>query len=97
MMRFLGASAVFALLSACAMPPEGVDDVALAKFDAAVASIGCDMSGEQDYIPVELQSGLTRQQLLDIAEYKIKIEEGVTLSDGGFRLKTGACAPVDQG
>ncbi|MGY9049357.1 hypothetical protein P775_08775 [Puniceibacterium antarcticum] len=92
MNRFLGASAIFALLSACAMPPEGVDDASLAMFDAAVASIGCDMSSEEDYIPVELQTGLNRQQVLDIAAYKIETKDGVALSNGGFRLKTGACA-----
>ncbi|SNR42595.1 hypothetical protein [Puniceibacterium sediminis] len=92
MKRFFGACATFALLSACAMPPEGVTPEHLAMFDEAVASIGCDLVSEEDFIPVELQTGMTRAQVQDVAAYKIKTEEGVTLSNGGFRLKTGACA-----
>ena len=92
MNRILGASAALALLSACAMPPDGVTEDRLAMFDTAVASIGCDLVSEEDYIPVELQTGLTRAQVRDTADYKIETEQGVALSNGGFRLTTGACA-----
>ncbi|WP_146588952.1 hypothetical protein [Puniceibacterium confluentis] len=94
MNRFLGAGTVLALLSACALPPEGVDEERLAMFDSAVASIGCDLISEADYLPVELQTGLTRSQVIEVASYKTLREEGVKLSNGGFRLKTGACADV---
>jgi hypothetical protein len=96
MTRFVGACAVFALLSACAMPPEGVSDERLAMFDSAVESIGCDLVSEEDYIPVELQTGLNREQVMDVAAYRTAREEGVKLSNGGFRLTTGTCAAGDQ-
>lgn len=82
------------LLAACAMPPEGVTPEDLVMFDEAVASIGCDLVGESDYLPVELQTGLTRQQVLETAQYKLDAEDAVRLSNGGIRLTTGACAPA---
>ncbi|KMK67063.1 hypothetical protein [Puniceibacterium sp. IMCC21224] len=81
-------------LAACALPPQGIDKERIAVFDTAVASIGCDLVSESDYIPVELQTGLTREQVQEVAAYKLQLEEGVALSNGGFRLKTGACADV---
>lgn len=92
MRRVFGACATLALLSACAMPPEGVTDARLAMFDDAVASIGCDLISEEDYIPVELQTGMTRAQVQETAAYKIEIKEGVALTNGGYRSKVGACA-----
>jgi hypothetical protein len=93
-MTFRGLLAVGAtgLLTACAMPPEGVTPEDLVMFDEAVASIGCDLVGESDYLPVELQTGLTRQQVLETAQYKLEAEDAVRLSNGGIRLTTGACA-----
>ena len=61
------ALAALTYLGACALPPEGVEAPQLAGFDAAVASIGCDLVSESDYIPVELQTGLTRAQVEDPA------------------------------
>ncbi|WP_439122894.1 hypothetical protein [Marivita sp.] len=91
--RFLTAFAGLGLLSACALPPEGVTPVDLAAFDEAVASIGCDLVDEGDYLPVELQTGLTRQQVLETAQFRLASEQAVSLSNGGIRLITGACAP----
>ncbi len=95
MIRISGACAALALLSACVLPPDGVTDEGLAMFDGAVASIGCDLVTEEDYIPVELQTGMSRREVMDVASYKTSTEEGVKLSNGGFRLRTGDCAADD--
>ena len=36
-------------------------------------------------------------KLGEMAEYMIDSRQGVLLSNGGFRLKVGACAPEDEG
>ncbi|MCC1492303.1 hypothetical protein [Cognatishimia sp. F0-27] len=77
----------------CVLPPEDVTQEDLALFDAALASIGCDLVGESDYLPVELQSGLPRAKVIEVAQYRVAREEAVMLSNGGVRLVTGACAP----
>ncbi len=87
----------FALISAgliagCVLP-EGVTDEDLISFDAAVASIGCDLVDESDYLPVELQTGMPRAKLVTVAQYKVEQKEAVPLSNGGVRLVTGVCAP----
>ena len=91
--RIIAPLAGLSLLAACAMPPEGVTPAGLVAFDEAVASIGCDLVGESDYLPVELQTGLSREQVLQTAAYRVANEEAVRLEDGGIRLITGACAP----
>ena len=80
-------------LAGCAMPPEGIGEEQLAFYDEAVASIGCDLRFESDYLPVEFQTGLTREQVIGISQYKLATEEAVALEDGGVRLVTGPCAP----
>ena len=85
-----------ALLAGCVMPPEDTTAEDLALFDAAVASIGCDLVDESDYLPVELQTGMTREKLIEVAQYKITTEEAVGLSNGGVRLVTGTCAPAAE-
>ena len=93
--RALGPLSVLAacgVLTACAMPPEGVDEQMLVNFDAAVASIGCDMVAESDFIPVELQTGLSRAQVQEVIGYKLASDQGVQLSNGGYRSKVGSCA-----
>ncbi|TCS62355.1 hypothetical protein [Primorskyibacter sedentarius] len=92
-LTILMTSAAFAL-SGCllALPPKGVSAEQIAAYDEAVASIGCDMIGESDYLPVELQTGLTREQVIQVTEYKLAREEAVTLPEGGVRLTTGVCA-----
>ncbi|SNS27112.1 hypothetical protein [Antarctobacter heliothermus] len=85
---------VAAVLVAGCILPEGVTEEDLLSFDAAVASIGCDLADESDYLPVELQTGMPREKLVTIAQYKVEQEEAVTLSNGGVRIKTGACAPT---
>ena len=79
-------------LSGCALPPEGTNSQNIAEYEAAVASIGCVMKHESDYLPVELQAGLTREQTLAITKYELAAGRAVNLPDGGVKLTTGACA-----
>lgn len=94
MTRVLGSLAGLGLLAACALPPDGVKPDDLVAFDAAVASVGCDLVGESDYLPVELQTGLTREQVVETAQFRLANEQAVALENGGVRLITGACAPA---
>lgn len=80
------------LIAGCVLP-EGVTEEDLSAFDAAVASIGCDLADESDYLPVELQTGMPREKLITVAQFKVEQKEAVALSNGGVRLVTGACAP----
>ncbi len=79
-------------LAACAMPPQGVPLDAVTSYDAAVASVGCKMRSEKDYLPVEIQTGMSRQQVLEMTAYKIANKQAVRLEDGSVQLTTGACA-----
>jgi hypothetical protein len=92
--RFVAPMAGVGLLTACAMAPEGVSQEDLAAFDEAVASIGCELVGESDYLPVELQTGLNREQVVQTAAFRVAAEQAVQLENGGVRLTTGSCAPV---
>lgn len=82
-------------LAGCVLP-EGVEEGDLAAFDSAVASIGCDLVDESDYQPVELQTGMPREKLIAIAQYKVEQKQAASLSNGGVRLLTGACTPKPQ-
>ena len=92
--RLLALMSVLGFVAACALPPQGVTQQDLANFDLAVASIGCDLIGESDYLPVELQTGLTRQQVIDTAQFRLATDAAVQLENGGVRLVTGDCAPA---
>ncbi|NDV97880.1 hypothetical protein [Salipiger sp. PrR002] len=94
MIRITAALFALALLTACTMPPKGVDDLQLAAWDEAVASIGCELSTESDYLPVELQTGLSRAQVQEIASYKVKTGVAEPNATGGVRLITGTCTPA---
>ncbi|WP_235940212.1 MULTISPECIES: hypothetical protein [unclassified Salipiger] len=94
MIRVSAALCALGLLAACAMPPKGTDEQDLMAWDDAVTSIGCELVSESDYQPVELQSGLSRTQVQEIAAYKVKTEEAVPSETGGVRLVTGSCAPA---
>ncbi len=87
-----GALAAMGLVAGCAMPPEGTGEQDVAKFQVAVASIGCVLRTEADYLPVELQTGLSREQSTQMAAYMVTTERAVRLEDGGIRMTTGACA-----
>ena len=92
MSRTLAGLSALAVLAACAMPPQGVGPQDLKNFDEAVASVGCTLVTEADYLPVELQTGLTLEQLQEIAAFKVAAKEAVKLENGGIKLITGACA-----
>ena len=92
--RLLALFTALGFVAACALPPQGVTQQDLANFDLAVASIGCDLIGESDYLPVELQTGLTRQQVIDTAQFRLATDAAVQLENGGVRLVTGDCAPA---
>lgn len=80
-----------ALLGACTLPPEGIDEDQLMFYDNALVSISCDLRFESDYAAVEFQTGLTREQINAITEYKLQTEEVVLHPEGGYRLNTGPC------
>ena len=82
------------VLAACDLPPEGVSQTDMANFDMAVASVGCELVGESDYLPVELQTGLTREQVIQTAQFRLATDAAVSLENGGIRLITGGCAPA---
>lgn len=92
MVTRVAALAVFGFLMGCALPPEGVGQEDLARYDAAAKSLGCRLVTEPDYLAAEIQTGLVRQQLLDITAYKLSSGGAVRLPDGGVKLTTGACA-----
>lgn len=93
MKRPLTAVALLALTAAC-IPPQGVTETDLAAFDAAVASVACTLETERQYLAVELQTGMPREKLMEVAQYRISRKEAVALESGGVRLVTGACTPA---
>ncbi len=80
------------MLTACALPPEGTTAQDVTSFETAVASIGCVLKTEADYLPVELQTGLSREQTQAMASYVLSTDRAVNLEGGGIKLTTGACA-----
>lgn len=91
--HYLFMGAAFAALAGCDVPPQGTNAEDVARFQSAVASIGCKLVGESDYLPVELQAGLTRQQTTDLVSYHLATEKAVELESGGVQLTVGACTP----
>lgn len=79
-------------VAGCALPPDGTSPQNIADFEAAAASIGCVLKHESDYLPIELQAGLTREQTLAITKYELAADRAVPLAGGGIKLTTGACA-----
>ena len=65
------------------------------NFDAAIASIGCDLKFESDYLPVELQTGMSREDITKIAASKVRRGQAVALSGGGVRSTVGICDPAN--
>ncbi|MDJ0821796.1 MAG: hypothetical protein QNJ09_08315 [Paracoccaceae bacterium] len=84
------------VLAGCVMPPDGVNDDDLIAFDEAVASIGCVLETEAHYLPVELQTGLPREQVIAIAQFRVAQEQALPLQSGGIKLITGACTPPEE-
>lgn len=92
MTKYFVSLSVLALLSACAMPPTGVPADAVTAYDDAVASVGCVMRSDKDYLPVEIQTGMTREQVLEMTAFKLANKQAVKLDDGSVKLVTGDCA-----
>ena len=90
-MTRLAAFTALMALGACAMPPEGVDEAAVARFDNAVLSMGCKLVTEPHYVAAEFQTGLSRETLIETIQYKIALEQAEPLEEGGFRFKTQGC------
>ena len=89
----LGAAVVATSIEAgCATPPEGTTQEDVERFEAAIASIGCELVTEADYLPVELQTGLSRDQSTKLAAFVIATERAVRLENGGVKLVKGPCA-----
>lgn len=76
------------------MPPEGLGPEAVAMYDAAVASVGCEMINEPHYAAVEIQTGMTREQTIEMGQYRMAAEAAEPIEGGGLRLTTGPCAPA---
>lgn len=92
MTKYLVSLPLIGFLAACAMPPSGVPADANGAYDAAVASVGCKLRSEKDYLPVELQTGMSREQVLQMTSFKLANKQAVKLEDGSVQLTTGACA-----
>ncbi|WP_372609936.1 hypothetical protein [Aquicoccus sp.] len=82
------------LLSGClAIPPQDVSPEMRDDYLDAVASVGCVLREEKHYLPVELQAGLTREQVIALTQYHLAKGTAETLPDDqGVKLMTGACA-----
>lgn len=80
------------LTSACMETQTGVSTQGNAGFDAAVKSVDCKLVGESDYIPVEFQTGLTREQVLSIVSTRLSTGRAVRLPGGGVKFTSGGCA-----
>jgi hypothetical protein len=80
------------VLTACAMPPSGTSAQDIANYEAAVASIGCSLVTEPDYLAVGIQTGLSREQLLEMTQFQLAARRAETLPEGGIKLTTGVCA-----
>ncbi|MFY0682505.1 MAG: hypothetical protein JXR13_18175 [Thalassovita sp.] len=90
--RLLIVGPLLAVVAGCAALPEDVTAEDLSNYETAVASIGCVMRGESDYLPVEFQTGLTREQVIALTQYELLLERAVKQAEGGVKLTTGACA-----
>jgi hypothetical protein len=81
-------------LAGCGIPPQGVSVEQMGFYDDAVASVGCVLISERQYLPVELQAGLSREQTLAITNQKLALGQAERLEGGGVRLVSGPCAPA---
>ncbi len=79
-------------LAACATPPTGVGPQMVGAYDAAVASIGCEMVNEPQYRAVEFQTGMTREQTIEMGQYRMAAGAAEPIPGGGVRLTSGPCA-----
>ena len=92
LLKVLAAGTALLALAACEMPPEGTSEPDLAFFDEAVASIQCRIVDEGDVSAVMFQTGMTREQVLEVMGFRVRSEDMVPLEGGGYLLVTGECA-----
>ncbi|MGH1424987.1 MAG: hypothetical protein ACRBBU_09685 [Pseudooceanicola sp.] len=78
--------------AACALPPQGVKPDQMAAYDGAVASVGCVMENEPQYLAVEIQTGMTREQAIAMGKFRVAAGQAKPTEAGGIRLTSGACA-----
>ena len=89
--RVIVTGVLLSALAACGIPPRGVSVEQLSFYDDAVASVGCVLVSERQYLPVELQAGLSREQVLDITKQRLALGQAERLEGGGVRLVSGPC------
>ncbi len=87
----LGLAAML-MLAACDTPPSGTTPQDLENYQAAVASLGCSLVTEPDYLAVAFQTGLTRDQVMEMTQFQLASRRAETLPEGGIKLTTGVCA-----
>ncbi len=90
--RIAGGCGALVLAAACALPPEGVSQQQMASFDQAVASVGCQLRTEREYLAVELQTGMTREQAMQMGQVRLASGAAQQIEGGGIRLTSGPCA-----
>lgn len=90
--RGLMATLLSAAVAGCATLPNDVTAQDLLNYETAVASVGCVMHGESDFLPVEFQTGLSREQVIALTQYELTLERAEKRPEGGVKLTTGACA-----
>ncbi len=83
--------AVALTLAGCDVPPQGTTPASLAAFDGAVKSLGCQLVVEGDYLATELQTGMTRAQIVQTVQYKVLLQQAKKRPEGGFVFTAGPC------
>ncbi|OWU83664.1 hypothetical protein ATO6_17540 [Oceanicola sp. 22II-s10i] len=92
MKRLIPAVVLIAATAACGVPPTGSGMASPEAYDAAVASIGCVMENESQYRAVEFQTGMNREQTIQMGQYRMAVGAAEATAGGGVRLTSGACA-----
>ncbi|MET4127115.1 hypothetical protein [Roseovarius sp. MBR-6] len=90
--RLSVALAGLGLVAGCVVPPQGTTRDDLAIYEQAAQSLNCTLVTEGDFLAMEMQTGLARQQLLDITGRYLSTGGAERLPGGGVKLTTGACA-----
>ena len=82
-----------AALSGClGIPPQGVSLEDVAEYELAAKSLGCTVVTEPDYMAIEFQTGLSREQTQAISQFLLNNERAESLEKGGIKVTSGACA-----
>ncbi len=57
-----------------------------------MASVGCQLRTEREYLAVELQTGMTREQAMQMGQVRLASGAAQQIEGGGIRLTSGPCA-----